>query len=341
MRDRGGYFSYTSPFTGEEIGLGRNRKHAIQVAMRGNAAALAQKPDIMDRIMGKVERSWSDWLDKYTAILDERELKDSTRRTYRSQIGRARNLWKVAVKDISTAMVADALDAIRATGKARTAQAFRTFLLDCFREAIAQGWIDRNPAEPTRAVAVKVKRARLTLEAFRGVAEASVTWLHNAVLLALVSGQRREDVAGAKFADFRDGHWWLTQNKSGKRLAIPLSLRLDVMDLTLEDVVRQCRSTGVLSPFLVHQTQDFGNSPRGRRIWVDTLSRRFTHTLEPLGFDWAGRNPPTFHEVRSLSARLYTAQGGVDVQQLLGHSEASMTEVYRDARGDWTRVKIG
>ena len=42
---------------------------------------------------------------------------------------------------------------------------------------------------------------------------------------------------------------------------------------------------------------------------------------------------PTLHEVRSLSARLYEAQGGVDTQALAGHSSADMTAVYADPRG--------
>ena len=36
---------------------------------------------------------------------------------------------------------------------------------------------------------------------------------------------------------------------------------------------------------------------------------------------------------RSLSARLYDAQGVDDVQTLLGHTDAAMTELYKDDRG--------
>ena len=43
--------------------------------------------------------------------------------------------------------------------------------------------------------------------------------------------------------------------------------------------------------------------------------------------------PPTLHEVRSLSVRLYDVQGGVDTQALAGHSSADMTAVYADPRG--------
>ncbi len=52
---------------------------------------------------------------------------------------------------------------------------------------------------------------------------------------------------------------------------------------------------------------------------------------------------PSLHEVRSLSARLYSAQG-VDVQTLLGHKYPEMTSLYTDDRGlsakDWKRVEL-
>lgn len=337
---RDGYYSYR--VDGQEFGLGRDRDAAIAEARRANIARAMRKPSLLDRIATADRNTWGIWLGKYEKLLDARTLKSNTRRTYKSQAGKARALWPESqpVKGITTAMIADALDAIREAGKGRTAQTFRSFLKDCFREAMAQGWIDRNPVDPTRAPAVKVQRARLTLEAFQSVQGAAGTWLRNAILLSLLSAQRREEVSAARFADIRDGYWWVTQSKTGKRIAIPLALRLEAVGLSLDDVVRQCRSTGVLSPFLIHQTEDYGNSPRGRRIWKDTISRRFTDTLATLGMTWEGKHSPTFHEIRSLSARLYTAQGGVNVQQLLGHSDASMTDLYRDGRGEWIKVSV-
>lgn len=55
---------------------------------------------------------------------------------------------------------------------------------------------------------------------------------------------------------------------------------------------------------------------------------------------WGGRTPPTFHELRSLSERLYRDQG-INTQALLGHRHARMTEVYNDPRGaEWGTVKL-
>ena len=52
---------------------------------------------------------------------------------------------------------------------------------------------------------------------------------------------------------------------------------------------------------------------------------------------------PSLHEVRSLSARMYRAQG-IDVQTLLGHKNAEMTALYEDDRGlsarEWKSVPV-
>src|SRR6185436_15437634 len=161
----------------------------------------------------------------------------------------------------------------------------------------------------------------------------------------LVSGQRREDIAVAKFKDFHDGAWWCVQEseKSANphRIMIPLELRLHCFGMSLGDVLSQCRRTGVLSKHVIHQTSPRGNSPVGRHIWIDTLSKRFAETLDGLGLDWGQKTPPTFHEIRSLSERLYSAQGGINTQELLGHNDPETTAMYHDTRGsEWVRIKV-
>jgi integrase len=166
-------------------------------------------------------------------------------------------------------------------------------------------------------------------------------WLKNAIALALVSAQRREDIASAQFPDFREGGWWCDQGKTGARIFLPLELRLHAFGMSLEEVVRQCRMTGVLSKYLIHQTHGRGNSPAGHPIWLDTISRQFTAKLATLNLDFEGKEPPTFYEIRSLSCRLYEAQGNVKTQDLLGHKSPETTRLYQDGRGEWVRVKVG
>ena len=46
------------------------------------------------------------------------------------------------------------------------------------------------------------------------------------------------------------------------------------------------------------------------------------------------RNPPPFHEIRSLAGRLYEKERDEKfAQRLLGHKNLTMTQKYLDARG--------
>ncbi|MNR15183.1 hypothetical protein D3C85_1317020 [compost metagenome] len=74
---------------------------------------------------------------------------------------------------------------------------------------------------------------------------------------------------------------------------------------------------------------------------LDTISKEFAaardRAAEKLGLD-LGASPPTFHEQRSLAARLHEEEGR-DAQRLLGHRSAKMTDLYRDSRGaEWIDV---
>jgi hypothetical protein len=46
-----------------------------------------------------------------------------------------------------------------------------------------------------------------------------------------------------------------------------------------------------------------------------------------------GDDAPTFHEIRSLSKRLYMEQGGIDTKALLGHVSDAMADLYANSRG--------
>lgn len=342
MRVRDGYYSWRHPETKVEYGLGRDRRKAISEGITANAHIVSQRITLLDRING-VPRSWSAWCDVFGKILDEREAKPNTRRTRKSQFERLKRSFpadKPAAK-ITTMDCSAVLDDIKDEGKNRTAQAFRSFLIDCFDRMIAKGWRPDNPARVLDEVSVKVKRARLTLEVFLKLYEATkITRLKNAMALALVSGQARESIAGAEFSQIHDGDWWNERGKTGARIRIPLTLRLDRFGMSLEDVVRQCRSTGVVSRYLVHETQGGKGRRIGKKIHLDVLTREFTWELEKLGLNWGGKEPPTFHEVRSLSIRLYKDQGNVDPQELAGHKDPRTTAIYTDGRGEWVKVGI-
>lgn len=345
LYESGGFYRWRHPETREEFGLGSDKAKAFKEAKRANLHLAMERPtpSLVDRISGKAD-TWGDWMDEFEKLILKRKLADNTRRTYRSLIKKARALAKPgdAVTAVTTKVIAKAIGKLEDAGKARQAQQFRSFLKDCFNDAIAEGYAQANPAMVTRVVDVEVKRARLQFDVFMKVYEAERTaWAKNCYALALVSGQDRDSCSNALFRDIRDGAWWNERGKTGARIVLPLELRLDCFGMSLDDVVRQCRATGVLSHHLIHQTQNYGNSSAGSQIWVDTITKHFTATLGSLGLDFAGKEPPTFHEIRSLSERLYAAQGNVKTQELLGHKDPKTTALYHDGRGEWVRVSIG
>lgn len=255
-------------------------------------------------------------------------------------------------------------------GKDRLAQALRAVLIDIWNEAKRDGLLPAehpNVAEITRRPAAKVNRARLTLDEFRAIlqqaealADSRGPWIANSLLLALVTGQRREDLALARFRRgkdwdaawqafqrgdktavpypyIEDGHFWVIQQKTGAMVRIPLSLRLEAIGLSVGDIIDRCRDN-VASRWLIHHSVPTGNAPRGTAVWKDTISRGFADARNRAGLEWPSKTPPTYHELRSLSERLYKAQG-IDTQALLGHRHARMTEIYNDPRqAEWTTV---
>jgi enterobacteria phage integrase len=347
LYERKGYYAWRNPETGKEYGLGRDKRRAIIEATEANVHLSSEgsaAARLVDRVTGSADRSIAAWLIEYEKKLAERELKPNTRKVYASilRVFRDRVDGAMPIARFDTLQATELIKELKEEGMQRTAQALRARMVDMFRCAVAAGWVAVNPVLVTDAVKVKVKRSRLSLEHFQAIYKAThLTWLRNAMALALVSAQRREDIASALFKDFRDDAWWVVQAKTGNRVAIPLDLRLDVFGMSLRDVAKQCRATHIISPYLIHQTRRYKNSEKGQQIWIDTISRRFSDEVEKLGVDWGDREPPTFHEIRSLAERLYKAQG-LNTQDLLGHKDPASTARYHDSRGsEWVRVQLG
>lgn len=350
MRVRDGYYSWRHPDTGIEYGLGRDRQAAIKEAVRANASLVGQKRSLVDRINAEQGKSWGKWIETYTPILlagkGDKELAPNTLKSYRRELRLAASMFdeSKAASEITTADIIAELDKLTAAGKSNTAQGMRSHLHESFRSMVVRDWRKDNPVDAVPLITSRVKRSRLSFAVFKRIYEAeTVVWAKNAYALALVSGQAREECASAVVKDIREGAWWCDRKKSGARVILPLELRLDCFGLSLGDVIKQCRSTHVLSKHLIHQTKAWNRSRPGDPIAVDTISARFSATLESLGIDWGGKPPPTFHEIRSLSGRLYKQEGKVNPQELYGHADEKTTEIYldeRDGKREWIKVGI-
>lgn len=342
MRERDGYFSWTHPETGKEYGLGRDRTKAIKEVITAEIQIASKRLSLVERISGAAN-TWEEWCDEFEKLLGARKAAANTIRTRRSLMKRLRTIADehAAASRVSTADCAKALDKLIDEGKHRMAQSFRSFMIDAFDRMVAKGWRTDNPADVTDAITVEVQRARLPFIAFMRLYETTETvWLRNAMALALVAGKDRDSVRNAKFSDFRDGGWWNERGKTEARVFLPFGLRLKCFNMSLEDVVKQCRSTGILSPYLIHQTQRAKGATLGKPLHPDMITRVFSAELAKLKIDWNGKKSPTFHEIRSLAARLYKDQGDINPQDLLSHKDPKSTATYTDGRGEWVRLKV-
>lgn len=212
--------------------------------------------------------------------------------------------------------------------------------VDIYKEAqhageVPPGW---NPPEATRKPVPKVSRTRLTLEDWQAIYNCAPEghFIRNAMLLALVTGQRRNDICQMKFSDVWDGHLHIEQGKTGMRLALPLTLHCNAVGMTLKEVIEGCRDR-VLSSYLIHSRHQIKAKP----ISKDVLSDYFAEARDRAGIlTPQGKTPTTFHEQRSLSERLYRAQG-INTKILLGHKVQATTDRYNDTRGqEWIKLVI-
>lgn len=349
------YWRYKHPVTGKFHALGSDETEAKAVALEANARLAEQRSrqvlavsDIIATSKGKAITA-STWLDRYWKIQDERlesgDIKLNTYKQKRRPVALLRE--RVGMKLISSVDVRDIaqmLDESISEGQPRMAQVIRSVLIDVFKEAQHAGEVPPgfNPALATKQPRRKVTRQRLSLEEWQQIfeiADAKHQYMGNAMLLALVTGQRIGDISRMKFSDIWDDHLHIMQEKTGSKIAIPLSLRCNAINWSLREVVARCRDYAV-SPYLVHFFRATSQAARGAQVKARTLTMNFSDARDRTSIDWGNGTPATFHEQRSLAERLYKEQG-IDTQKLLGHKSAKQTDVYNDDRGkDWMSVKI-
>lgn len=323
-------------------------------ALRANAATGAAVPAALAQVVTAApaadqvaaQHTLNDWLDVHYGILAGRGYKPQTMKNRRSNMAHVRRLWGAQqITAIKPQQVAAHLKALSTSNAGRVLGELR----DAFSEAIAAGWVETSPADHIKAPRHKVIRERLVFDVWQQMRTMAQTcrqrWVESMLLLALSIGQRRADLAKARFADVVDGHLRVEQQKEagkgyGARVEIPLTLRMDCIGMTLGDVIEHCRQSARPGATLLRQAN-------GRPIEMSSLSARFCACIRAvLGSADPGKyKRPSLHETRSLSARCYIEQGmpkGV-VQTLLGHSNLEMTLLYLHERGAaaqrWRRVE--
>ncbi|EMF6669822.1 phage integrase Arm DNA-binding domain-containing protein [Serratia marcescens] len=355
VRTKKVYWRYKHPITGKFHGLGTDEEAARAIAIEANSRLSEQKMNQLLIARDKISKtvgegiSVNSWLKRYWEIQEERcnlgEIKPITLNQKKYPIEVMRQA--IGNKDIMTVTVRDIIDTLhpfRIRDQNGMAKVVRSVMSDVFQEAQQAGEVSPgfNPAKAAKAPKTKVKRQRLTIDEWRTIyelASGAPKYLQRAMLLAVVTGQRLGDISNMKFADIWDNRLHVIQSKTGARIAIPLHLRCDELGMTLEQVISLCRDR-IVSPYLLHHHHTVARAKRGGRIQEQTISGAFSDVREASGLKWENGTPPTFHEQRSLSERLYRIQG-IDTKVLLGHKSQQMTDEYNDDRGrEWAVIAV-
>lgn len=334
-------FKYRHPVTRKETFMGYDRGKAFAAARQLNAI-LTPANDLTGRVVSSRE-TIADAVRVFRQDdMPGRGWAPKTAEVYGSVLARIeRHLGERVIEDFS---VKDCAAFIReVTESPRARQQFRLVLTWVLACAVEEGWVETNVATATRRFAHTRKRERLTVEVYRAIREKAPGWLQVAMDLSLLTLLRREDVVTARFADVRDGKLWIvpgkTETTSGARLRIGMSDALTALVASARD--------DVVSPYIVHRLPERARPQRLRakervhhtQVLPEQLSRAFADARDAAEIE--GENPPTFHEIRSLGAALLRQSGWTreQVQALLAHTDAAMTQVYLDGHeSPWTDV---
>lgn len=321
------YYAYRHPQTGKLHGMGTNRALAIKAAHQLNAQFLnIEETNLVRQVLGGGKRMDA-FIDRYES--DQQAV-------WNSSVTRATRHWQlqvikqrfglIAVSDVTTQQIAEFL----AEKSASMANNFRTVLMGVFNAAMAQGLIERNPVVITQARKVKVKRERLSLEQFQKIHACAIDYLQDAMELSLLTLQRREDVVALRISHLQDGYLHIQQKKTGQQIRIHV-------DGALAALINRFQQSPAFTDYLIHYRRNFLDNPPGSPVKVRSISSRFAIAREQAGI--TGQHLPSFHEIRSLGARLYEKQG-IDPQPLLGHKSRQMVDKYLDSRNsEWTETQ--
>lgn len=115
------------------------------------------------------------------------------------------------------------------------------------------------------------------------------------------------------------------------------ALKMTAIDLSVGQVIDDCRDYYVAGDGLMLRKHN------GAQLGLASLSARFEEAREHAGVGCVKGNPASLHECRSLSERLYRAQG-INTMVLLGHHSQAMTDLYNNdrglTRGEWKRLEL-
>lgn len=166
----------------------------------------------------------------------------------------------------------------------------------------------QNPCQGVKGFKEKGRDRYVSDEEFEKVKACAHFTVADAMDMALLTGQRPADVLKMRCTDIRDGALWITQNKTGKRLAIEITGELKALIARISERPRRA-----ISPYLI---QDENGQP----VSLLALRSRFDKARKAAGVSF---------QFRDIRAKAATDTGDLaHSQKLLAHKNRDMTEHY-------------
>lgn len=276
------------------------------------------------------EKTLNDFIPMYLDFLSQRKLSKKSLENRQAILKRLScEFGYTGLMDISPKMLQTFINGYEERGTIAAAQTAHMVVGDLFREAWIDGYVSYSPAIPLRFPKSLIKRSRLSahdwVEMLYHAETMKRSYLPHAMRIAVITAQRRGDISSMRRQDIWGDHLHIKQQKTGYMLALPLKLKCPISGEELGSVIESCPG----SDFLLGS----------QRIFPYSLSNAFKIARNQL-FPHRWRNPPTFHEQRSLSARLHQPSG-IDIQRLMGHKLPVQTSEYSFNRGmDWNYLTL-
>ena len=188
-------------------------------------------------------------------------------------------------------------------------------LSSAFTNAVSIWYImERNVLRDVKRKPAKPRNRLITDEEYSSFYAIAPERVRLAMELAQLIGQRQGDILSLKWSQIHEGAIRLQQGKTGKRLAIGLSLRV-------KEVLDRCAQLpyGGLEYVIVTRKGTKYTSEGFRAIWQRTMRKWLQAT---------GRERFTFHDLRARAAtKCKTPEAAM---RLLGHANIAMTmKTYR------------
>lgn len=321
-------YHYRRPDNGKKSSMGTDKTAAIQAARKLNGM-LTERTDLVNQVLGDVVML-ADFIDTYRSqILPPRELSDDTLDLYEIRLRQLKKAFpRRAIDSITLREISSLLDTLTP----RASNQLRAVAVDLWQHAAAKGLVPDNPPALTIPRLERKQRKRHTLEGLMKIREHAEPWLQNAIDLALITAQRRQDILNLRFEDIRDGRLHMIQAKTKKSSdAGYLSMRVTPQ---LQRVIARCRDS-VPSPFLIHRrpTRLDEKQRKHKKHWTKVerryLTRAFKQARDAANAypDYLPDQQPGFHEIRALAQHLYK-KAGKDPQKIAGIAKASTTKNY-------------